>query len=96
MLFAQRFLTRTDPVTPTPGTYDEVLDLRLDHNGEPVALGIAALGPSVTKADLDPAPALGPTQTRGDLDPDKHATAAWAAGPFKTSADLDRGRPALP
>jgi hypothetical protein len=54
------------------------------------------VGPTVTKADSDPAAALGPTETRGDVDPDHQGAATWALGPIKTSSDVDADRQALP
>jgi hypothetical protein len=96
MLFAQRFLSDAEPGSPSPGSYDDLLDLRVDAHGQAiVSLTAAALAGAGTKGDLDPAGALGPTETRADLDPDRVTDRHWLAGPVKTSADLDRARPTL-
>lgn len=95
-LFAHRFLTDHGGPPGAPGTYDDVLGLRVDRDGVPVAGNAAMVGPTSTKADVDSSTALGPTETRGDVDPDRHGTAAWVLGPIKTSSDVDADRRALP
>jgi len=95
-LFAHRFLTGDAGRFAAPGVYDDVLGLRVDGDGVPVAANPAMVGPTVTKADGDPAAALGPTETRGDVDPDHQAAATWALGQIKTSSDVDANRQALP
>jgi len=95
-LFAHRFLSDDRGRPDAPGTYDDLLGLRVDRNGVPVASHPAMLGPTSTKADVDSSAALGPTETRGDVDPDRHGTKAWTLGPIKTSSSVDADRRALP
>lgn len=94
-LFAHRFLIDDSGRPAAPGTYDDLLGLRVGPDGGPVA-GSAMPGPTVTKADVDSSPALDATGTRGDVDPDRRGSAAWALGPIRTASDVDADRRTLP
>lgn len=95
-LFAHRFLTEDGGRSAAPGVYDDMLGLRVDSDGVPVVASSAMVGPTSTKAELDPSPTLGPTETRGDVDPDHHGAATWVLGPIETGSEVDADRQALP
>jgi hypothetical protein len=95
-LFAHRFLIDDSGRPAAPGTYDDLLGLRVGPDGGPVAGDSTMAGPTVTHADVDPSPVLGATETRGDVDPDRRGAAVWTLGPIRTASDVDADRRALP